>query len=547
MLTATQGWLVSAQELPDINSAATSETGTGTGTAGRVSPIGSADGSSPTYVSPTGRTAWCFDKATGEITPAANNASDVVPAGNGNALMMQPTRQYTPPMQLQCGGPQQQGPRHGPLAHPSYSQGGYPYPHQQQHTAGLPYGRGRNDFGDRSQIVDIETVRLGHDVRTTLMLRNLPNQMDYHKLKEILNASNFGEYDFSYVRIDYKKGMSVGYGFVNFSDPAAIVKFLEHHAGRPWMPELSNRRGAARLAEVSYATVQGYDCCVEKFRNSSVMTEFVDYRPKLWYTAATAPEAKMIGQERDFPPVNNVTKHQRSLANATQIGLFPPQSRRGPAGQYRAIRSQYDRGTTAQQQEDLVHQLQQQLHQVQLVQAGQFYGCGGHPINAAQANHSMPPMMPIPQQQAPFGAVVPYHAHGRPAFPHAGPVMAPNNFYGQMPMSMAPVPPQNMAFVLPQNVAPMPPQNVAAAPPQQQQHMHANDLRGTPAADPRYMGRGHPVTTHATSVPRSLTESEYEYEYECDYDDEDPNAFEGDVDVAKLMGYVNPTQQKSEK
>ena len=105
---------------------------------------------------------------------------------------------------------------------------------------------GGTPFGDRSHIVDIETVRQGHDVRTTLMLRNLPNQMTCHKLKEILDASNFGECDFSYVRIDYKKGINVGYGFVHFADPAAIVKFLEQYAGRRWMPELPAYAGLRR-------------------------------------------------------------------------------------------------------------------------------------------------------------------------------------------------------------------------------------------------------------------------------------------------------------
>ena len=50
-------------------------------------------------------------------------------------------------------------------------------------------------------IVDIERIRLGLDVRTTIMLRNIPNKIDQAMLKEIVDETSFGKYDFMYLRI----------------------------------------------------------------------------------------------------------------------------------------------------------------------------------------------------------------------------------------------------------------------------------------------------------------------------------------------------------
>ena len=50
-------------------------------------------------------------------------------------------------------------------------------------------------------IVDVERIRLGLDVRTTIMLRNIPNKIDQAMLKEIVDETSFGKYDFMYLRI----------------------------------------------------------------------------------------------------------------------------------------------------------------------------------------------------------------------------------------------------------------------------------------------------------------------------------------------------------
>ncbi|KAF2768482.1 hypothetical protein EJ03DRAFT_261302, partial [Teratosphaeria nubilosa] len=186
--------------------------------------------------------------------------------------------------------------------------------------------------------VDLDRIRRGHDMRTTLMLRNIPNRMMAPELKTIIDKTSCGKYDFSYLRIDFEKGTNVGYAFVNFSDPMHIIAFVEEYMGKQWAPP--NKR----VVELSYATIQGLDCLIEKFRNSAVMSECPQYRPMIWYTDENAPSPDLVGAPADFPASNNNMKLQRSHDNAGQVGLYAPRSVRESRGA-RIRHSNFDRGT----------------------------------------------------------------------------------------------------------------------------------------------------------------------------------------------------------
>ncbi|QSS62495.1 hypothetical protein I7I51_02232 [Histoplasma capsulatum] len=64
-----------------------------------------------------------------------------------------------------------------------------------------------NRHGDprsnNQNFVDIERIRCGVDVRTTIMLRNIPNKIDQAMLKDIVDETSHGKYDFMYLRIDF--------------------------------------------------------------------------------------------------------------------------------------------------------------------------------------------------------------------------------------------------------------------------------------------------------------------------------------------------------
>lgn len=97
--------------------------------------------------------------------------------------------------------------------------------------------------------VDVFAIENGEDCRTTVMLRNIPNRVDCHQLKSMLDTTSFGNYDFAYLRIDFANNCNVGYAFINFRDAQSIVPFARARQGRRWTMFHSDK-----VAEISYAS-----------------------------------------------------------------------------------------------------------------------------------------------------------------------------------------------------------------------------------------------------------------------------------------------------
>ncbi|KAL2202523.1 hypothetical protein CC79DRAFT_1159570 [Sarocladium strictum] len=199
--------------------------------------------------------------------------------------------------------------------------------------------RASHGTGSHHNHVDTARISEGIDVRTTIMLRNIPNKVDQAMLKRLVDDSSWGKYDFMYLRIDFANDCNVGYAFINFVDPLDIVDFVEARGNQRW-----NCFKSDKVAEISYATIQGKDCLVQKFRNSSVMLEAPHYRPKLYFTS-NGPLPELAGQEEPFPEPDNQSKMKRSCENAEHVGLFTPNAGQHFRDEQRRRRSQYDRGT----------------------------------------------------------------------------------------------------------------------------------------------------------------------------------------------------------
>ncbi|KAJ4569321.1 hypothetical protein HRR79_004174 [Exophiala dermatitidis] len=210
----------------------------------------------------------------------------------------------------------------------------------------LRSGRRINQSANHNAI-DIARIQAGIDVRTTIMLRNIPNRVDQGMLKKLLDSTSHGRYDFMYLRIDFANNCNVGYAFINFLDAQSIIPFVLARAGKRW-----NCFASDKVAEVSYATIQGKDCLVQKFRNSSVMLEHPSFRPKL-FIAGNVPNA---GSEERFPGPDNASKMRRSVENAEHVGLFAPRQGQAYREEQRRRRSQFDRGTPGAENEmGMVH------------------------------------------------------------------------------------------------------------------------------------------------------------------------------------------------
>ncbi|KAI5854811.1 RNA recognition motif 2-domain-containing protein [Tricharina praecox] len=174
-------------------------------------------------------------------------------------------------------------------------------------------------------VIDLDRIARGLDTRTTVMLRNIPNKVDQATLKDYVDETSRGLYNFLYLRIDFRNICNVGYAFINFLDPLDIIDFVKEKSGTRW-----NKFNSEKVLDVTYANIQGIDQLVEKFRNSSVMDQDPAYRPKLFHSAGP-----MAGQEMTFPPANNILKKCRSVSAAQQIGLFAPKLQPGSKGIWR--------------------------------------------------------------------------------------------------------------------------------------------------------------------------------------------------------------------
>jgi RNA recognition motif 2 len=111
------------------------------------------------------------------------------------------------------------------------------------------------------------------------MIKNIPNKYTQKMLIDLLNEHHFGCYDFVYLRMDFKNKCNVGYAFVNLIDPLCIVSFYNKINQRGWKRFSSNK-----IAQLTYASIQGLENLKKKFRKSSVMQEQESYRPKLFYS-----------------------------------------------------------------------------------------------------------------------------------------------------------------------------------------------------------------------------------------------------------------------
>jgi hypothetical protein len=174
--------------------------------------------------------------------------------------------------------------------------------------------------------VDYRRVLAGQDCRTSVMLRDLPNRMAYFEVIRLLETISPGDYDFSYLRIDFGNQHNVGYVFINFIDIPGLLNFMEHVVGRRWQIFSSEK-----IAQLSYANIQGRECLLERFRNSAVRGQWPAFRPKLWGSKNDDDYSDFhAAPQQSFPHVSNTTKYNRSVDNQTAVGLFSPGAKAPP-------------------------------------------------------------------------------------------------------------------------------------------------------------------------------------------------------------------------
>lgn len=123
--------------------------------------------------------------------------------------------------------------------------------------------------------------------RTTVMLRNLPNNYSRAMLLELIDCEGFAkQYDFLYLPIDFKFTACLGYCFVNLINHEVADRFKHHFDGfSNWI--LPSRK----VCGVNWSGPhQGLEAHIERYRNSPVMHEAVPdaYKPVIFVDGVRA-------------------------------------------------------------------------------------------------------------------------------------------------------------------------------------------------------------------------------------------------------------------
>jgi hypothetical protein len=130
---------------------------------------------------------------------------------------------------------------------------------------------------DSDRWADMEASLGSEQTGATLFVRNIPSSASRTWLWELLEFLDLsGKFDLIYVPVNFKTGMSYGYGFVNMTAPDIALSAMPKIAG-------SSFRGVIVGVSLSKHH-QGLHTLIARYRNSPVMHESVpdDFQPLMF-------------------------------------------------------------------------------------------------------------------------------------------------------------------------------------------------------------------------------------------------------------------------
>mmetsp|Transcript_2882 Transcript_2882/g.4709 ORF Transcript_2882/g.4709 Transcript_2882/m.4709 type:complete len:519 (-) Transcript_2882:138-1694(-) len=133
-----------------------------------------------------------------------------------------------------------------------------------------------------------EVVLVADEDRTTIMLRNIPNNYTRQMLQELLDSKGFAaKYDFIYLPMDFRSAAGLGYAFVNLTTHTdAEEAFAKFQGFSDW------KAVSQKVCEVAWGQpLQGFEAHVERYRNSPVMHKDVqdEFRPAIFQDGVQLP------------------------------------------------------------------------------------------------------------------------------------------------------------------------------------------------------------------------------------------------------------------
>lgn len=139
------------------------------------------------------------------------------------------------------------------------------------HLPAVPSESSRNRRGRhrRARHLGLSSVESDVQELTTVMLKNIPNNLSRTALLELFDAAGFqGFYDFVYLPIDQDSDVNVGYAFVNLTDADAGQEFWKVFNG---FCEWGWDRASTKVCYLEWSQMQGLDAHVQRYRNSPLL------------------------------------------------------------------------------------------------------------------------------------------------------------------------------------------------------------------------------------------------------------------------------------
>lgn len=140
--------------------------------------------------------------------------------------------------------------------------------------------------------VGIPRVSEEHVECTTAMMRNVPCSLSRKGLIQLLDNNGFrGKYNFVYMPMDFKRGLCIGYAFVNLLIPEYFVHFREVFDGFNFR---ATQLKSSKICAVSLSKTQGLTANIERYQNSPIMSDEVpdSYKPVLFAAKRRIPFPK---------------------------------------------------------------------------------------------------------------------------------------------------------------------------------------------------------------------------------------------------------------
>ena len=132
-----------------------------------------------------------------------------------------------------------------------------------------------SDSEKEKNIINLLDIFQCKDLRTTLMIKNIPNKYTITTFLKEINNNFKNTYDIFYLPIDYINKCNLGFAFINFVEPFHIILFYEIFRGKKW-----KKFNSDKICDLLYAKIQGRKELISHFEKGKVLSfESEDKRP----------------------------------------------------------------------------------------------------------------------------------------------------------------------------------------------------------------------------------------------------------------------------